>query len=80
MEVSGQLPGRFAPGKEPPVPIGLEAEWAPKPVWTRWRREKFLVPTGNRIPIAPIMFIVFCLHVVTWAYEVFYSSEIVVKS
>jgi hypothetical protein len=28
------------PGKELPVPVGWKAEWAPEPVWTRWRREK----------------------------------------
>jgi hypothetical protein len=34
-------PGRCTPqGKEPPVPIGLEAVWAPEPVWTTWRRDK----------------------------------------
>jgi hypothetical protein len=30
---SVSLPGRFAPGKDP-VPIVLEAGWAPGPVWT----------------------------------------------
>jgi hypothetical protein len=30
----------LCPGKEPPVPIGLEAGWTPEPVWTMWRREK----------------------------------------
>jgi hypothetical protein len=36
--VSGQLhaPAALPPGKEPLVPIGEEAEWAPEPVWTRW--------------------------------------------
>jgi hypothetical protein len=39
--VSGQLhaPAAFAPGKEPPVPIGYEAGWAPEPVWTLETRE-----------------------------------------
>jgi hypothetical protein len=33
MEVSGQLhdPAALPPGKEPPVPIGKEAGWAPEP-------------------------------------------------
>jgi hypothetical protein len=31
------------PGKEPPVPIGQEAGWAPEPVWTE-AREKILSP------------------------------------
>jgi len=38
MEVSGQLhasPALF-PGKEPLVPVGYEAGWAPELVWTRW--------------------------------------------
>jgi hypothetical protein len=38
MEVSGQLHALVAlpTGKEPLVPIGKEAGWAPEPVWTRW--------------------------------------------
>jgi len=37
MEVSGQLhaPAALPPGKEPLVPIGYEAGWAPEPFWTR---------------------------------------------
>jgi hypothetical protein len=37
----GQLyaPAALSLGKEPPVPIGWEAMWAPKPVWNTWRRE-----------------------------------------
>jgi hypothetical protein len=40
--VSGQLHAQAAlsPGKEPPVPIGQEAGWAPEPVWTTWIGEK----------------------------------------
>jgi hypothetical protein len=40
--VSGQLrsPAALPPGKEPPVPIGFEAGWAPEPVWTTWRKDK----------------------------------------
>jgi hypothetical protein len=35
MEVSGQLhaPAALPPGKEPLVPIGQEAGWAPEPFW-----------------------------------------------
>jgi hypothetical protein len=53
MEVSGQLhaPAAFPPGKEPLVPSGEEAGWAPEPFWTRWFREKFPAPAGNRTPI-----------------------------
>jgi hypothetical protein len=50
MEVSGQLhaPAALPPGKQPPVPTGKEAEWAPEPFLTRWWREKFQAPAGNR--------------------------------
>jgi hypothetical protein len=36
--VSGQLqaPASLPPGKDPVVPTGYEAGWAPKPFWTRW--------------------------------------------
>jgi hypothetical protein len=36
---SGQLHAAVAlpPGKEPLVPIGYEAGWAPEPVWTLLR-------------------------------------------
>jgi hypothetical protein len=55
MEVSGQLSGLRAlaallPEKEPPVPIGYEARWAPEPVWKHWSREKALDPDGSQIP------------------------------
>jgi hypothetical protein len=42
MEVSGQLhaPAALLPMNQLSVPIGYEAEWAPEPVWTLWRREK----------------------------------------
>jgi hypothetical protein len=48
MEVSGQLhvPAALPLGKEPTVPTGQEAGWAPEPVWTLWRREKSC-PAGN---------------------------------
>jgi hypothetical protein len=51
MEVSGQLqsPAAVLPGKAHPVPIIEEAGWAPAPVFTLWRREKFLPLAGNRI-------------------------------
>jgi hypothetical protein len=53
MEVSGQLhaPAALPPGKEPLVPIRYEAGWAPEPFWTRWFKEKFSAPAGNRTPI-----------------------------
>jgi hypothetical protein len=36
MDISGQLHAQAAlsAGKEPPVPTGQEAGWAPGPVWT----------------------------------------------
>jgi hypothetical protein len=39
MEVSVQLhaPTALPPGKEPLVSIGLEAVWAPEPLWTRYQ-------------------------------------------
>jgi hypothetical protein len=44
MEVGGQLqaPAALPRGKEPPVPIGKEAGWTPKTVWTLRKREKSL--------------------------------------
>jgi hypothetical protein len=53
--VSGQLhaPAALPPGEEPPVPIGYEAAWATEPVWSRWRREKFLVPSSGIEPPNP---------------------------
>jgi hypothetical protein len=51
--VSGQLHSLAAlpPENDPPVPIRLEAGWAPEPVWTRCRREKFPAPAGTRTPV-----------------------------
>jgi hypothetical protein len=53
MEVNGQLHTLAAlpPGKEPLIPIGYEAEWAPDPVWTLWHREKSLASAGNRTSV-----------------------------
>jgi hypothetical protein len=44
MEVSDQLdaPAALSAGKVSPVPVGLEAGWAPEPVWTLWSKEKNL--------------------------------------
>jgi hypothetical protein len=40
-EWSASRPGRaLAPRKEPLVPIGQEARWAPEPVWTQKLEEK----------------------------------------
>jgi hypothetical protein len=50
MEVIGQLhaPAVLPPAKEPLVPIGQEAGWAPEPSWTRRCRGKFPDLVGNR--------------------------------
>jgi hypothetical protein len=45
--VSFTLRPLFPPGKEPPVPIGQEVGWVPKPIWTLWTREKSLASAGN---------------------------------
>jgi hypothetical protein len=34
-----------------PVPSELEAGWAPKQVWTFWRREKSFALNGTRTPL-----------------------------
>jgi len=53
MEVSCQPydPAALPPEEEQPVPIGYEAGWVSEPVWTRWRKEKFPAPAGNRSPV-----------------------------
>jgi hypothetical protein len=40
--------GRLPSEKEPPIPIGWEAGWAPEQVWTIWKRES-LGPAGSSI-------------------------------
>jgi hypothetical protein len=49
MDVSSKLhaPTALPLGKETPVPIGWEAEWASEPVFTLWRREESLAGVGN---------------------------------
>jgi hypothetical protein len=53
MEVSGQLhaPAALPPGKEPLVPIGYEAGWAPEPVWMRLRKKNSNPLPGLELPI-----------------------------
>jgi hypothetical protein len=53
--VNGLLytPASLPPEKEPVVPIGYEAGWAPEPVWTLWSRRKSLAPAKNRTPVVP---------------------------
>jgi hypothetical protein len=38
MSIQLHAPAALPPEKEPLVLIGLEAEWAPGPVWTTWRK------------------------------------------
>jgi hypothetical protein len=53
MEVNGQFhnPAALHQGRMPPVRIVLELGWTPEPALTLWRREKLIVPAGNRNPI-----------------------------
>jgi hypothetical protein len=53
MEVSGQYhaPAALTPGKEPLVPIGQRAGYAPEPVWTLWNTEKSLPLATHRTPV-----------------------------
>jgi hypothetical protein len=53
MEMCGQVhaPATLPPGKQPPVPIVQEAEWAPEPLWTRWGGEKTPALATNRTPV-----------------------------
>jgi hypothetical protein len=54
MGVSGRrhAPAALYPrGKDPPVPIGQEAGWAPEPVWTQRIKEKSFAPAGDRTPV-----------------------------
>jgi hypothetical protein len=54
MGVSGQRHAPAAllpPGKGPPVPIVLEAGWAPEPVWTQRLEEKSFAPARDRTPV-----------------------------
>jgi len=48
MEVSDQshVPAALHPRRELPVLIGWDVRLVPEPVWTRWRREKFLPLSG----------------------------------
>jgi hypothetical protein len=45
-EWSASRPSRFNP--KLPVTIGQEAGYAPEPVWTLWRRDKYLALAGTR--------------------------------
>jgi hypothetical protein len=63
-EWSASRPGHaLPPGKEPPVPSGQEAGWAPEPVWTQWLEEKSSVSVGDRTLV--VQFI--ASHYTDWA-------------
>ena len=51
--MSGQLyvPTALPPGKESVVPTEQKAGWAPEPVFTFWRRYKYVASGGNRTTI-----------------------------
>jgi hypothetical protein len=46
-ERSASRPGRFTPGERVPVPIGLEAGWAPESVWATLRTENCCPPRDS---------------------------------
>jgi hypothetical protein len=46
-ELSALRSGRFTPGKEPPVPTEEKVGWAPEPIYTLWKREKYLASAWN---------------------------------
>jgi hypothetical protein len=47
-ERSASRPGSFTLRERVPSTHWIEAGWAPQPFWTRWWREKFPAPAGNR--------------------------------
>jgi hypothetical protein len=64
--VSLQALASFPTGDEPLVPIELEADWAPQPVWTFWRREKYLALTGVQKPDCLALNLVTVLTTLSW--------------
>jgi hypothetical protein len=41
----------YSPRREPPVPIGKEAGWAPELVWLLWKRENLECWLSSPYPI-----------------------------
>jgi len=60
-EWSASRPAALIPEKQPPIPIGQEAGWAPEPVWTRWRKEKYSLidPAGEYAQTALVILNIF---------------------
>ena len=46
-------PDRFTPGTKPLARIEYEAGWAPEPVYTLWKTDKYLAPAGSPTPDRP---------------------------
>jgi hypothetical protein len=55
--LSGHLhaPVALPAGKEPPIPIGQEAGWAPETVWTLEKRKKCLALARNQTPAVQLV-------------------------
>jgi hypothetical protein len=45
--VATEIVSKSLPGKGPPVPIVLEAGWAPEPVWTQKLEVKSFASAGD---------------------------------
>jgi hypothetical protein len=41
----------YSRGKDPRLPIGQQAGWAPEPVWTQRLEEKYFASIGDRTPV-----------------------------
>jgi hypothetical protein len=78
MEVSGQLhaPATLLSWKEPVVSIVQEAGWGLESVWTLWRKERSLGPTGNRTPAVPVAIPIELSRLVAFMYKMVLSREV----